>query len=258
MSLYISNDDKNRCKWTIANAFIEFQFSPDGLILHYLSIAFQAQNEEVTTARIVISAFYVGFGSQDADSNIKELKPCCDPIMATYQFDHALEKLPMPLTLTHWDIKFNTVYAVFPILSCSVKVIKIKLFNSDAVSLPVFQTLTRPIFIPCNSNYRAPKMLYQTSASKPDDSLYFVLNRSGGPANAEAGWPTVIRWTIPKADGWRLWDEDEDTKCEELKRDPTISLHQMVRGSFVEADKMFGVAIRGALDYTKRSFLSCY
>ncbi|KAK3990824.1 hypothetical protein QBC44DRAFT_368800 [Cladorrhinum sp. PSN332] len=238
----------------------ELQFSSDGSILHYLSVAFQGQNEQLTTARLAISSFHLSFDEQDNLGTASEFKLCCNPVMATYQFDQPLESLPMPLATIHWDTKLNTAYALLPVISCSVKVLKISLFSptNEADQLQQIQTLSRPIFIPCSTNRRWPKILYQASPSKPDDSLYLVLDSHGGPENEGAGWPTVIRWMIPKVDGWRAWDEEEDGKCEELKRDPNISLQQMVKGSFVDANKVFGVAIRGALDYTKRGFLSCY
>ncbi|KAK4166269.1 hypothetical protein QBC43DRAFT_298899 [Cladorrhinum sp. PSN259] len=239
----------------------ELQFSSDGSILHYLTITFQAQNEELTTARLAISAFHADFDSQDPDFKATGLKECCSPVMVTYQFDQPLEDLPMPLATTHWDIKLNTVYALLPVLSCSVKVLKIGLFtpsNDQSSQSLQIQTLTQTVFIPCSSNRRGPKILYQTSPSKPDDSLYLVLDCHAGPNIPGASWPTVIRWAIPKVGGWRAWDDNQDGRCEELKRDPTISLQQMIKGSFVDSNRVFEVAIRAALDYTKRGFLSCF
>ncbi|KAK4189828.1 hypothetical protein QBC35DRAFT_544418 [Podospora australis] len=238
----------------------EFQFSSDGLVLHYLTVLLEMYNDQVTTAKTSLSAFDVGPEIGNSEDGGAQLKQWGDPITATYQFKRPLLSLCPPFTATYWGK--NAAYACIPLLTCTVKVLKLDLFTPDSTIPRGVQTLSRPVFIPSSTSHRSPKILYQSSPSKPDDSLYLVLDSDLNPErNGEdrrAGWPTAIRWAVPKADGWRPWDFDQDSKCDDLKRDPSITITQVLKGSFVESEKRFQVPIRGALDYTKRGFLSCY
>ncbi len=67
----------------------------------------------------------------------------------------------------------------------------------------------------------------------------------------------MIRWNIGRPNGWRIWDLEIDAKSEDLKRADGADGYEALRGSFVDTDKRIAVPIRGALDFTRKGFLSC-
>lgn len=77
----------------------------------------------------------------------------------------------------------------------------------------------------------------------------------GGPDLGQASPPVVLRWKITQDDGWRAWDPDIDGTSSDLKRD--IPVWKMLRGQFVDSDKLFSVPIRSGLDWTRKGYLSC-
>jgi hypothetical protein len=70
--------------------------------------------------------------------------------------------------------------------------------------------------------------------------------------------PVVLRWKIERGngrDGWRAWDPDVDGRASDLKRN--VPVWKMLRGQFVDNDKLFSVPIRSGLDWKRKGYLSC-
>lgn len=79
--------------------------------------------------------------------------------------------------------------------------------------------------------------------------------KAEGPDLGQASPPVVLRWKIAQGDGWRAWDTTLDTMSSDLKRD--IPVWKMLRGQFVDSDKLFSVPIRSGLDWRRKGYLSC-
>jgi len=71
-----------------------------------------------------------------------------------------------------------------------------------------------------------------------------------------SGPACVIRWTIDRVGGWKKWDPEIEGESEVLKK--TRRGPWDMRGSFVTTEKTYTVPIRGALDWKRKSFLSCH
>ncbi|KAJ4387016.1 hypothetical protein N0V85_007822 [Neurospora sp. IMI 360204] len=163
--------------------------------------------------------------------------------------------------------------------------------DNNSQPQPKVQTLNRTVLTPSSTSQRRPRLRYQSRASKskPDDSLYLVLDpkpKLATPTQAEdrrcrqdtgkcsdqcdyedtttchheqedfhRGGASVIRWSIPREGGWRDWDPEKDSMSDELKRNPSLCTFNELRGTFIDADKMFSVPIRGALDFTWKGYL---
>jgi hypothetical protein len=80
-------------------------------------------------------------------------------------------------------------------------------------------------------------------------------DEAGGPDLGQASPPVVLRWKVEQGDGWRAWDPDVDGTASDLKRD--VPVWKMLRGQFVDSDKLFSVPIRSGLDWRRKGYLSC-
>lgn len=81
-------------------------------------------------------------------------------------------------------------------------------------------------------------------------------NMNGSPDLGQASPPVVLRWKIEQGDdGWRAWNVDIDGTASDLKRE--VPTWKMLRGQFVDSDKLFSVPIRSGLDWRRKGYLSC-
>lgn len=80
-------------------------------------------------------------------------------------------------------------------------------------------------------------------------------DKADGPDLGQASPPVVLRWKIAQRDGWRAWDPNMDGTSSDLKRD--VPVWKMLRGQFVDSDKLFSVPIRSGLDWRRKGYLSC-
>lgn len=270
----------------------EVRFSPDGSLLHSLIVRFEVASSHVTKATVSLVTFRFEAG-EDPGNEEPMLEQSGDVLSAAYHFYRRVDDLPVPLGVTYWCS--DAVYIGLPLLTCSVKFIRMPLnpsASADSQSQPKMQTLNRMILIPSSTSQRRPRLLYQSSTSKTktDDSLYLVLDpepKLATPTEAEnchymqdtgcsdqcdhedtaacnhkqdgfhRGGASVIRWSISREGGWRDWDAEKDSMSEELKRNPSLCTFNELRGTFIDADKMFSVPIRGALNFTWKGYLSC-
>ncbi|KAK1834042.1 hypothetical protein QBC39DRAFT_36840 [Podospora conica] len=223
----------------------EVKFSPDGQVLHLLIV--RAEPTGLCLANLVTSL------SSFPTSGPLNPGPCSKTRTVSFQRGVSLSSLPIPSALTHWSD--DAAYICPNLTTCNVKLLRFPLSPPDGSTTnptPEIQTLTRPIFIPSGTAEQNPHLIYHTSPSKPDDSLYLVLDTDSTAATA----PSVIRWSVPRAGGWRAWDPDADA-TPELAGRPREDEYQALRGSFVATDRSLSVQIRGALDLNRRGFLSC-
>lgn len=82
-----------------------------------------------------------------------------------------------------------------------------------------------------------------------------INGKVDGPDLGHASPPVVLRWKVAQGDGWRAWDTNSDTMSSDLKRD--VPVWKMLRGQFVDSDKLFSVPIRSGLDWRRKGYLSC-
>ncbi|KAK3338922.1 hypothetical protein B0H65DRAFT_511219 [Neurospora tetraspora] len=270
----------------------EIRFSSDGSLLYALSINFDAASSHVTKATVSLTRFRFEAG-EDTGTEEPRLEQSGDVLTTAYHFHKRVDDLPVPLGVTYWCS--DAVYICLPLLTCSVKFIRMSLNPStsdNSQPQPKIQTLNHTILIPSLTSQRRPRLLYQSSTSKTktDDSLCLVLNpepKLATPTQAEdrhyrqdtgcsdqcdhedittchhkqeefgRGGASVIRWSIPREGGWRDWDPEKDSMSDELQRNPSLCTFNELRGTFIDADKMFSVPIRGALNFTWKGYLSC-
>lgn len=152
-------------------------------------------------------------------------------------------------------------------------------------------TLQRTVYFPTSTPARQARLMYRNDGESDKTSggrLYLVLDKlvhtvtnedsgvvkntedvtqgstsvdngtngnAGGPNLGHASPPVVLRWRIAQGDGWRAWDTNLDTMSSDLKRD--VPVWKMLRGQFVDSDKLFSVPIRSGLDWRRKGYLSC-
>lgn len=80
-------------------------------------------------------------------------------------------------------------------------------------------------------------------------------DKANGPDLVQVSPAVVLRWNIAHRDGWRAWDPNVDGTSSDLKRD--VPVWKMLRGQFVDSDKLFSVPIRSGLDWRRKGYLSC-
>lgn len=214
------------------------------------------------------------------------------PQRCTYSFGEALADVPLPLALTHWSD--TEVIIALPPLTCDAKILKIMLpaFPSVAVSGAeessltddgsAITTLSNAIYFPTSTPSRGARLMYRNdgeSGMTAGGRLYLVLDKlihtvagenngvgqttegvtdisaPGGPDLGQASPPVVLRWKIAQSDGWRPWHPKVDSTASDLKRD--VPVWKLLRGQFVDSDKLFSVPIRSGLDWRRKAYLSC-
>ncbi|KAK1777754.1 hypothetical protein QBC45DRAFT_394017 [Copromyces sp. CBS 386.78] len=158
----------------------EIRFSSDGSLLYALLVNFEAASSHVTKATVSLVKFRFEAGGDDGTGEVR-LEQSGDVLTTAYHFHKKMNDLPVPLGVTYWCS--DAVYICLPLLTCSVKFIRMPLSplasdKSQSKPQPKIQTLNRTILIPSSTSQRRPRLLYQssTSKSKPDDSLYLVLD----------------------------------------------------------------------------------
>ncbi|KAK3322628.1 hypothetical protein B0H66DRAFT_211189 [Apodospora peruviana] len=247
----------------------EVRFSLDGLVLHSLVANSEPDGAGMLKITVTLSSFHIDQELYIVALKRLQLRSCCSTRTVTYQFRGHPRFLTMPYACTQWSD--DILYICLPLLTCNVKVLRFNLFNtvnnpnasSDGLQV---QTLAQRIFIPSSTSQRSPRLLYQSSTSKPDDLLYMVLSppdmrqsQVDDYNDVDDRRPTVIRWSVPRSDGWRMWDPKVDSRSEEVKREASVGEddYQALRGCFVAADKSLSVQIRGALNMNRKGFISC-
>lgn len=275
----------------------EIRFSPDDSLLYALFVNFEAAGSHVTKATVSLVRFRfeaggdTGMGIPRLEQSggaltaaylfYRKLDDLPVPLGVTYWCSDAIY---ICLPLLACSVKFIKM----PLNPSASD-------HPQSKVEPKVQTLNRTILIPSSTSQRRPRLLYQPAAkSKPDDSLYLVLGpepKLETPGEAEdrqnrhntgccseqcdhedmttcdhnqgkfgRGGASVIRWSVPREGGWRNWDPEKDSLSDELKRKPkkpSLCTFNELRGTFIDADKMFSVPIRGTLNFTWKGYLSC-
>ncbi|KAK3313380.1 hypothetical protein B0H66DRAFT_629172 [Apodospora peruviana] len=248
----------------------EVRFSSDGMILHSLVANSEPDGKGMLKITVTLSSFHIDQELDIAALERLQLRSCCATRTVAYQFRGYPRFLTMPYACTQWAD--DMLYICLPLLTCNINVLRFNPFNTvnnlDASSdgLQV-QALAQRIFIPSSTSQRSPRLLYQSSTSKPDDLLYMVLSppdmrQSQGDDHDDVDdrRPTVIRWSVPRSDGWRIWHPQVDPRSEEVKREASVGEddYQALHGCFLAADKSLSVQIRGALNMNRKGFISCH
>jgi hypothetical protein len=237
----------------------EFQFSEDGRILHFMFASF-VDEECTTTCKLSLSSFLL---SLDAKLDAERLQRCQPDRQITYQFQESMRNIAAPFLLSYWTD--DAVCIALPTLSCCPRIVKFRLpidppeSASESQTSSVPETLRSPIFFPTSTPRRRPRLVIQERPSKSEDYLFLGLDTevqtSRDGKDRVTIPPCVMRWKIPRTDGWRSWDPDKDERSEDLVQG--LSRAAMLRGSFVDSERTFNVHVRSGLDWTRKSFLSC-
>ncbi|KAK2021116.1 hypothetical protein LX32DRAFT_687963 [Colletotrichum zoysiae] len=190
------------------------------------------------------------------------------------------ERLSSPLALTSWADDY--VIVALPPLACNPKVLRMDITTGGGDFLKpdsapdvkgdsddIF-VLREQIYFPTPTPQRSPSLAYRPM--KPgSDGLYLVLgpilaepeiDGNGGQEKNDASQrsyhaspPVVLRWTIPRVDGWRAWDVEVDQKLsEQIGRQDML---ERLRGSFVDDRKSFTAPVRCGLNWTRKGVLTC-
>ena len=249
---------------------LDFRFSANGKLLHYLVCSF-ADIENGTMCTLSFSAF----DWPEDTSKTTTLQRSSSSQKITYSFAGSLSKAKLcSVITTYWGSKY--VYVALPPLSCKAKLVRFPLpkegTSPDSSQAASFQTLKAPVYFPAPTPTRKPKMAIHehtapsTDGGKPKkrDLLVLVLNGSSScsPSSSEDSEPlkedaspNIFTWTISKKDGWRDWDTGIDERTAELEQDEEE--YRRLRGSFVSEEQKFNVPIRSGLDWRRKAFLSC-
>ena len=244
------------CKvWLIRlTGFAEMHFSRCGQYLYYLLVMFADNGGVGSTCSVFLSTF--PFKDSDED-----MMRSCPPVeRLTYKLGESTDILRAPFIVSHWDS--DNLYLCLPLLSCNPKMVRFSLLSgrSEGAGLRTegdhIQTLANPIFFPNSTPCRNPRIIYRSSKAGERD--VFVLALDSAYQSDEEGakhYPLiVIEWKMNK-DGWRAWNEELDG--EECSLEGQSRTYEMLRGTFIDADRRFNVVVRSGLDWTKKAFLSC-
>ncbi|KAL2277488.1 hypothetical protein FJTKL_15405 [Diaporthe vaccinii] len=271
----------------------ELRFSPCGNYIHFLSVAFVPQKEKASTeARVTLSTFNFNHEGNSDDTLLRE----CPPQRCTYTFGETLADVPFPLALTHWS-DTEVIIALPPLTcDPKVLKIMLPVLPHVAVSGAeeggctdgnAIVTLKNGIYFPTSTPSRHAHLMYRNDWGS-GGRLYLVLDRlvhagagedndatkatengtesstnidkvnndkANGPDLVQVSPAVVLRWKIAHRDGWRAWDPSVDGTSSDLKRD--VPVWKMLRGQFVDSDKLFSVPIRSGLDWRRKGYLSC-
>lgn len=274
----------------------ELRFSPCGNYLYFLSIAFFPQKETASTeARVTLTTFNFNSQGTSEDTLFREFPPqrctysfgetLADvplPLALTHWSDTEVIVALPPLTCDPRILKI-----MLPVLPYSA--VPGPEQDSDADRNNIV-TLQRSIFFPTSTPNRQASLMYRNEGQSgigAEGRLYLVLdklihpsaaddtdgvgssekttddfpsnnyegNEAGAPELGQASPPVVLRWKIEQNGGWRAWNPEVDSKASDLKRD--VPVWKMLRGQFVDSDKLFSVPIRSGLDWTRKGYLSC-
>lgn len=274
----------------------ELRFSPCGNYLHFLSIAFIPQRETASTeARVTLTTFNFNSQGNNEDTLFRECPPqrCTYsfgeslahvplPLALTHWSDTEVTVALPPLTC---DPKILKIMLPFlPHLAVADRE------DDSCAGGGTIMTLQHAIFFPMSTPNRQACLMYRNEGQSgivAEGRLYLVLDRpvhpsaaddtdgvessekttddfpsnnyegneAGAPELGQASPPVVLRWKIEQNDGWRAWNPEVDSKASDLKRD--VPVWKMLRGQFVDSDKLFSVPIRSGLDWTRKGYLSC-
>lgn len=262
-----------------------------------MSIAFFPQKEKASTeARVTLSTFNFNHEGNSDDTLLREGSPqrctytfgetLADvplPLALTHWGDTEVIVALPPLTCDPKILKI-----MLPVFPTGVVT---GVDETDARDGNAIVTLQRAIYFPTSTPVRQARLMYRNdgeSSMAAGGRLYLVLdklihsaaseeddtNRTtegasensmsvddggrgkiGGPDLGQASPPVVLRWKITQGDGWRAWDPDIDGTASDLKSE--IPVWKMLKGQFVDSDKLFSVPIRSGLDWTRKGYLSC-
>lgn len=236
----------------------EFHFSTTGNLLHYLLyIAVQTERGIKHTAALSTFRFAV---ATDGRCELER-------IHTTQHVSHeAYTHLQHPLVLTYWDESY--LYIALPPLGCNAKMLRVTLRNESEAEPEigsVVHTLVKPVYFPYSATYRNPriKVLPKSSKSKRQ-ILVLLLDAEKAPCLMENGKckqhtfsnpPAVMTWELKGERSWRAWDQALDEQDSRVK--DNARMYEMLRGSFVMADRKFKVVARSGLDWRRVAYLSC-
>lgn len=255
----------------------EFRFSESGDKLYYLLYTVE-QHERSIQQSVAILCFQ--FLKPNSDSKLPGLQPLYSTQSLRYE---CYGEIQYPLALTAWTPE--NVYVALPPLSCNAKILRFRLRGqSEEEDLPKsrsFQTLRDPAYFPYSTPYRNPQ--FKVIEPKPDENkskqtLILALDAqfqsisTSSSSSSDHGeiddWssstnsssrvmreqPALLALNLDSDADWRDFFTD-DERSQEL-RDNKWS-YNVLRGSFLDADKRFNVPIRSGLDWTRKGFLSC-
>ncbi|KAJ4383386.1 hypothetical protein N0V86_001433 [Didymella sp. IMI 355093] len=126
------------------------------------------------------------------------------------------------------------------------------------------QTLVDPVYFPCSATYRNPRIKVLPKGSKSKKQiLALLLDAERAPCSRNGQCkehtfskpPAVMTWELKGEKSWRAWDEALDAQDRRVKEN--ARLYEMLRGSFVMADRKFEVTARSGLDWKRVAYLSC-
>ncbi|KAG8160710.1 hypothetical protein KVR01_008974 [Diaporthe batatas] len=274
----------------------ELRFSPCGNYLHFLSIAFVPRRETASTeARVTLTTFSFNHEGTTDDTLFRECPPqectysfgetLADvplPLALTHWSDTEVIVALPPLTCDPKILKL--MLSALPDLPVPGP------DDDRCAGGNNILTLQSAIYFPTSTPIRQARLMYRNEGQsdvKAEGRLYLVLDRlvpsdgskhadgvesgekttdsstskndeggdTGAPELGQASPPVVLRWKIAHNDGWRAWDPEADSKASDLKRE--VPVWKMLRGQFVDSDKLFSVPIRSGLDWTRKGYLSC-
>jgi len=236
----------------------EFCFSESGRSLHYLLYT-SAENEVGIQQTVSVSSF--DFSTADGGNFF--LRRTHPTHSVSYECCGAIEH---PLILTYWTPEY--LYVALPPLSCNPKILRLRHPHGEYSEKPAsesFETLRDPVYFPYSVPYRNPQIIVRDR--EDDERQTFVLafdaeissvssvSRHSDMRPVVSRPPALMAWEMDRKEDWRAWEGEVDEPSEELRVGRCT--YDMLRGTFVDADKRFNVPIRSGLDWRKKAFLSC-
>lgn len=232
----------------------EFQFSDSGDSLYYLIYTATERETSIQTT-VSVSSFH--FSTRNGgDCFLQRIHPTHT---VSYECTSSIQH---PLILTSWTSEY--LYIALPPLSSNAKVLRLKLPDGDYSGKSAsegFKTLHNPLYFPYSTPYRSPQIkMFDRGEGRQTFTLALDAETSvpSHPTDTEPVVrqpPALMTWDIDLKDGWRNWESSVDERSEELRAGRYA--YDMLRGTFVDADKRFNVPIRSGLDWRKKAFLSC-
>jgi hypothetical protein len=238
----------------------EFHFSASGDSLYYLLYT-ATENEAGIQQTVSVLSFHFS-SDDDGDCVLRRISPT-----QTIRYE-CTGPIQHPLILTSWTAEEH-LYIALPPLSCNPKILRVQLlpndeYNSGKLGSAGFQTLREPVYFPSSTPSRNPQMtVFHRKEGK--ETMTLALDAENSVISSHLGAnateldtrqpPALMSWDLDQKQDWRDWDSSVDERPEELQAGQ--STYEMLRGTFVDADRRFNVSVRAGLDWRKKAFLSC-
>lgn len=232
---------------------IDLHFSTCGDYLYFLDMTLSTQTDPICQVSLRTYRYPTKVAN---DSPIEQVGA---PQQITYRLTRRLNEHAFTTVYTHWGD--DQVVMILPPLTCKPKIVKFTLPKGQVA--PPVEILNSPVYLPATMGLSSTLMYQPGQPGKKHQLYLYFFRKSQGDywsprRPVDELRPIVIRWYIPRKEGsgWRAWDQEKDSRL--VGWDQQGDLYRMLRGKYIDEGSRFSVPIRSGLDWTRKSYLSCY